>query len=405
MGYKKKYVGYGERVTVLCADRRKTILKLNRTRIDIRVTENCDSRLEALNWYLSALGTGEGHFKIEWNDEASYFKVKSVDETPFIHNGVESFDSIIRFGDYVDFGRHRLIFSDREASERSSRSLPFQYWPEKVSILLMGETGTGKSSLAKKIHHNLHQKETPFVQVNLSAYSEHLLESELFGHEKGAFTGADRLKRGAIELAANGTLFIDEIDSLSKSLQLKLLLFLDDQVYRRVGGEKELKAHCRLIFASGRTMEECYKDGSIRPDFYFRINSGFRHQLRPLRGDQERIKVFIQRFLDQHSLTMNDELMQFLQDYSWPGNYRQLKSYLEQKRLTEERSLHLTFGALESSFHYHHAIEMMDDSVISLQEMKKKYCKSAYYKSHGCISDTARKLGIARNTLKSILAS
>jgi transcriptional regulator with AAA-type ATPase domain len=403
IGKEKFYVGYEDEVSMVLADKNRRTAKLSRTHIKIQLKQDCESTLESCLWTFNALGESEASWELEWQEPLGFFRLKSLGQTPFIHNGVRSYDSLIRYNDHVDFSYHRVIFQKPQQKEYGI-SLPWNKWPEKAPIFLCGETGTGKSSLARMIHEVFHCPLKPFVHINLSAFTPTLIESELFGHEKGSFTGADRDKKGAIELAGNGTLFIDEVDSCSQEIQLKLLLFLDHKYYRRVGSEKQMKARCRLIFASSQSPYDCLHSENMRNDFYFRINSGLHYELKSLREDTSLITDFINNFEKENLVTVDRDLKSFLLTCPWPGNYRQLASYLNKKFLMEERSGRLSFGSLEGDLKQVLKATSQED-VIPLKEMRDNYCRRVFYQHKGSISDTARKLGIARNTLKSILSA
>ena len=220
------------------------------------------------------------------------YQLKSLG-APFRINGVVSYMSYLGRGDELDVGPNRLIVEGpKNQTESVGISLDQKIISSSLSLLIEGDTGTGKSRLAKIIHEKSGRIGS-FVHINISSYSEALVESEIFGHAKGAFTGAIKEKKGALEQANYGTLFIDEIDSLSLDLQTKLLLFLDHKKYRRVGESKERQVDVRLIFASGKILKNCVQKERMRKDFYFRISSGFKIQLPSLKNSPERLKKFI----------------------------------------------------------------------------------------------------------------
>ena len=179
-----------------------------------------------------------------------------------------------------------------------------------LNILIQGETGTGKTRLARRIHDESGSS-GDFVHINLSSFSPSLIESELFGYQKGSFTGAIKNKVGALASANFGTLFIDEIDSLPFALQTKLLLFLDDQKFSPVGSRQVLSANTRIIFASGRSLIDLVKRGSMREDFYFRIISGHEIRMRPLRDCPELIDRLINHFSIKNNVSLTIKLKEF----------------------------------------------------------------------------------------------
>lgn len=328
------------------------------------------------------------------------YQLKSLN-SPFRINGVVSFMSYLGRGDELDVGPNRLtVEGPNHDSELSEISLDQKILESSLNILIEGETGTGKSRLAKIIH-DKSKRVGEFVHINISSYSQTLAESEIFGHSKGAFTGAIKEKRGALELANHGTLFIDEVDSLSIELQTKLLLFLDQQKYRRVGEGKERQLDVRLIFASGKNLRSCVKEEKMRKDFYFRISSGFKVQLPTLQNSPESLKRFITNYESHYNISLGPALKQFYIKYNWPGNFRQLQYHLDKKRVV----------ANSSYWEY----DDIDDELIekeafgesckgkTLQYIKANYAFQIYHKTQGNISLSCKILGITSATLKSLL--
>ena len=216
---------------------------------------------------------------------------------------------------------------------------------EASTILIQGESGTGKDLVAKAIHYGSSRKDKPFVAINCSAIPETLMEAELFGHEKGAFTDAKAMKKGLFEVADGGTLFLDEIGELSALLQAKLLRVLEDQVIRRVGGVRDMQVDVRVIAASNRDLERAVREGHFRQDLYYRlaIISIF---LPPLRERKEDIAALVEFFLDHYNRKfrksvrgLTEETRQLLMSYDWPGNVRELKNALERAMILEEGTL------------------------------------------------------------------
>ncbi|MCB2153991.1 sigma-54 dependent transcriptional regulator [bacterium] len=205
----------------------------------------------------------------------------------------------------------------------------------KTSVLIQGESGTGKELVAQAVHYNGSRRDKPFVAVNCAALPETLLESEFFGHERGAFTGAHALQRGKFELADGGTLFLDEIGEMPLGLQAKFLRVLQDQRFRRVGGESEISVDVRIIAATNADLQESIRTKAFREDLYYRLNVIPLH-LPPLRERRQDIpqlaRYFNQRFSDRHKLEplkLSDEIIAGIQEREWPGNIRELQNAVE----------------------------------------------------------------------------
>ncbi len=209
--------------------------------------------------------------------------------------------------------------------------------PASTTVLIEGESGTGKDLVAKSIHFNSPRRDKPFIAVNCSALAESLLESELFGHEKGAFTGAANMKKGRFELADSGTLFLDEIGELSQNLQVKLLRVLQDKIFERVGGEKSISVNIRIIVATNKKLKKEMLKGQFREDLYYRLNVV--HIVMPnLRRRREDIRLLVDHFINKYKderasdipiTGLDKEVERLFYDYSWPGNVRELENVIE----------------------------------------------------------------------------
>jgi len=206
--------------------------------------------------------------------------------------------------------------------------------PSNATILVRGETGTGKELIATAVHNLSKRKNGPFIKLNCAAISETLLESELFGHEKGAFTDAKEMRKGRFEIADGGTLFLDEIGDITSSLQVKLLRILQEQTFERVGGTKTIKTDVRLVAATNRNLEQMVKDGEFREDLFYRLNV-IPVNLPPLRERFEDVKLLIEHnfkiFTKEHhkQMTISKDALEILLDYPWPGNIRELQNTME----------------------------------------------------------------------------
>jgi two-component system NtrC family response regulator len=209
--------------------------------------------------------------------------------------------------------------------------------PSSATILIEGESGTGKELVAKSIHFNSPRRDKPFIAVNCSALSEHLLESELFGHEKGAFTGAIAMKKGRFELADGGTLFLDEIGELSPNLQVKLLRVLQERAFERVGGIKPVPVNIRIIAATNKHLKQETAAGRFREDLYYRLNVLY-IALPPLRDRVEDIRLLVDHMVEKYASErrpgqqvtgVDQDVDRLLYNYSWPGNVRELENAIE----------------------------------------------------------------------------
>ncbi|MBP5705826.1 MAG: sigma-54-dependent Fis family transcriptional regulator, partial [Spirochaetales bacterium] len=207
--------------------------------------------------------------------------------------------------------------------------------PTKSSVLILGENGVGKEVVSNMIYELSKRNDKPFIKVHCAALSESLLESELFGHEKGAFTGAIKQKKGRFELADGGTLFLDEIGEISQSIQVKLLRVLQEQEFERVGGEETIKVDVRIISATNKNLQELVANGTFREDLYYRLNV-VQIDVPPLRERKEDIPLFVTSMLSQISKKndkvitgISNKAMSCLYNYDWPGNVRELQNVLE----------------------------------------------------------------------------
>ena len=229
---------------------------------------------------------------------------------------------------------------------------------EATTILIQGESGTGKDLIAKAIHYESSRQDKPFVAINCSAIPETLMEAELFGHEKGAFTDAKQMKKGLFEAADGGTLFLDEIGELSPLLQAKLLRVLEDQVIRRVGGIKDMQVDVRVIAASNRDLEKAVREGQFRQDLYYRL-AIIAIFIPPLRDRKEDIMPLVDFFIERYNRRfkksirgITDDTRRLLFSHNWPGNVRELKNTIERGMILEDeaflRPVYLPFSVGES---------------------------------------------------------
>jgi DNA-binding NtrC family response regulator len=232
------------------------------------------------------------------------------------------------------------IIGVSEAMERVKKMI-VKVAPSSSTVLIRGESGTGKERIARAIHKASPRANERFQAVNCAAINENLLESELFGHEKGSFTGAHAEKKGLFEIADKGTLFLDEIGEINVSMQAKLLRVLQEKEVTHVGGTRSIKVDVRVLAATNRDLEAMVKDGRFREDLYYRLNV-IPILVPPLRQRRDDIKVLTEHFLRKHSanaarpMKLSDEARRLILDYAWPGNVRQLESAIERALLLAE---------------------------------------------------------------------
>ena len=391
---------------------KKKTFKLNRTRYAIQTAQSFGVDYIKSQIDLPVFKKEGASFEIELiaeetskehNDKSRYL-LKSLSGIPFRLNGIHCFEAFLERGDVVDIGFNRIHFSREHVDQKPVTLMPSEnILRSPISILLEGETGTGKSTLAKSIHEES-GRPGRFVHLNLSAFSAGLIESELFGHVKGAFTGAVNSKRGAVLEAHKGTLFIDEIDSLTLDLQTKLLLFLDDHCVRAVGGETSTKVDVRLIFASGSSLKKRVQEEKMRKDFYYRLQTGYAIMMDSLKETPERVREFCLNFEKTEASVIGDELIEFYSKCQWPGNFRQLKAHLLKKKFLsggkrflmddEDRNLLVDESLPRIS---------SDVEVMTMEKMKTNYCYEVYLKMDKNITKTAKILELSPNTLKGYL--
>jgi transcriptional regulator with PAS, ATPase and Fis domain len=277
--------------------------------------------------------------------------------------------------------------------------------PSKASVLITGESGVGKEMIADAIHYNSPRKDKPLIKVHCAALSETLLESELFGHERGAFTGAVARKRGRFELAHLGTIFLDEIGEMSQSVQIKLLRVLQDKQFERVGGEETLEVDVRVITATNRNLKQAIEEGDFREDLFYRLNVVNIH-IPPLRERKEDIPLLMASFLKEFARENEKKIdgiepktRMVLYNYSWPGNVRELRNCIESAVVMSKSSI-LTVDDLPP----HIRADSEGDAIhlttgVSLAEAEKEVIRATLAAQSGNKSRAAEVLGIGRKTL------
>ncbi len=293
----------------------------------------------------------------------------------------------------------------RSLAMRRVLTLIDQVAPTDASAIITGESGTGKEIAAKTIHALSKRRQGPYIAVNCAAIPETLMESELFGHERGAFTGADRRRDGYFELAEGGTLLLDEISEMKVELQAKLLRVIEERKLRRVGGSTELPLNVRVLAASNRPLDRAIKEGRLREDLYYRLNV-FSIELPPLRDRQEDIPLlvdaFVREFADQAGKPIqgaDNDCLQALKSHQWPGNVRQLRNVIERAVIVGRAPL-LTLGDLPSEIKPSHGEGSMQIRLGStLDDVERELIAKTIEFTGGNKTRAAEVLGVSLKTL------
>ncbi len=284
--------------------------------------------------------------------------------------------------------------------------------PTEATVLINGESGTGKELVAAELHNNSDRSDRPFIKVNCAALAESLLESELFGHEKGAFTGADKRREGKFVQAEGGTLFLDEIGETSQAMQVKMLRVLQEHELQRVGGEETIHTDARIIAATNRDLEKEVREGNFREDLYYRLNV-VTVVVPPLRDRREDIPLLVEHFVRKFAAKnrrevagVTPECMELLRSYSWPGNVRELENAIE-RGVILMRGEYLTEKSLPLPIQKQGAEQIKtgasESGSSSLQAQEKVLILKTLEETGGNKSEAARRLGITRKTLQNKL--
>ncbi len=280
----------------------------------------------------------------------------------------------------------------------------------KATVLINGENGTGKEVLAKTIHYISSRKDKPFIAVNIPALSENLLESELFGHEKGSFTGADKMRKGRFELADNGTIFLDEIGDIPPLTQVKLLRVLQEQQIERVGGTESIKIDVRIIAATNQNLEKKIKEGTFREDLFYRLNI-VSIKIPPLRERREDIFSLIEFFIEKYSkenlkdkFEISKEAADQILKYNFPGNVRELENIIERAVVLARgntitlKDLPMNVSGFKSEEHF----EINDSQTLTdqVEALEKKLIYDALQNSNGNQTQAGKILGLTERNLR-----
>lgn len=401
----------GDSCSIFPVHGRKKAFTLNRKCIDLVSQKYRPDNLSMSYIELPSTDINPFHYRLELDSpEEGRFVMKTLQGHAFWLNGLAAREAYIERKDRLYIDDNKMNFDPFDLTEMIERHFDHEVLLEQslleseLNILIQGETGTGKSHLAKKIH-DKSLRPGKFVSVNMSSYNPALIESELFGHKKGSFTGAISDKEGAFSEAKEGTLFIDEIDSLPLDIQTKLLTFLDNKNFRRVGDTKETRIRARLIFASGRPLESLVQRGEFRKDFFFRLKSGHTVELLPLRNDVNKIREALRYYSLSQMVSLSQRLSDFYETLAWPGNLRQLFGHLDKKKVLS-RTTKLDFDLLDEDLMLQSSDLMSLDfpeEILPMQEFKEDYVKKVYALCEGNLSQTAKKLQVSEKTVRNII--
>jgi DNA-binding NtrC family response regulator len=305
------------------------------------------------------------------------------------------------------YGADRIV-GDSEATRRLRQMIRQLAQSEAQTILILGESGTGKELVAKGLHYEGPRRDFPFMEVNCAAITETLFESELFGHEKGSFTDAKATKKGLMEMADKGTLFLDEVSEMAPGSQAKLLRSLQERVVRRVGGTRDIKVDVRIIAATNRPLENLVRDGKFREDLFYRLNV-IPINIPSLRNRREDIIPLARHFLVELNATFHKAVKGFTPEteallvaHSWPGNVRELRNLVERlvilatSDLIEPGDLPPPFGVPSDG----PVAVQMPGMTGTLADVERAYILQAVQRAKGNKSLAAKMLGISRQTLR-----
>jgi DNA-binding NtrC family response regulator len=290
--------------------------------------------------------------------------------------------------------------------------------PTHTTVMLYGETGTGKGVIARLIHAHSNRKMNQFIGVHCGAIPETLIESELFGHEKGAFTGAEKRKRGKFEIAQEGTIFLDEIGTISPSTQIKLLQVLQDRVFQPIDSEETIESRARFVAASNIDLKESADSGSFRKDLYYRLNV-FPIEIPPLKQRTEDIPLLVDSFLTRLNKLYNKEIrglhplvMETFEKYTWPGNIRELENIIERAHILEEGQ-YITPESIPGELFIENPVvshirvptskSLHEVRSMAIENVERQYLKELLAQNHGRIDKSSRDAGISTRQIHKLL--
>ncbi len=329
-------------------------------------------------------------------------ELQIIIERTMEHRHLREENRLLRENLGVRFDRQNII-GRSDAMERLMETVA-QVAPSDATVLLTGESGTGKELIAGAIHFNSLRKEKPFVKINCAAITETLLESELFGHEKGSFTGAERRKEGKFRQADGGSIFLDEVSEMSLAMQVKLLRVLQEREIVRVGGEEVIKIDVRVIAATNRNLVEEIEKGNFREDLFYRMNV-VSLNMPSLRERREDIPLLTQHFLTLFAEKNNKDIkgltpqaMDGLLKYEWPGNIRELMNVIE-RAVVLSRAEYLDEDDVSLIIRREPAAQQINHGNMPLEDVERNTVLETLEAAEGNKSEAARRLGITRRTL------
>lgn len=321
-------------------------------------------------------------------------RIKELEQVEQIQNYKDNFES----ENSILVGGSLVFDEIRQMIKKASNNL--------APVLITGETGTGKNILAKAIHFGRAEKTNAFISVNCAALPENLIEAELFGVEKGAFTGAIQTRKGAFEIADGGTLFLDEIGEMPFSLQSKLLTVLEDNKIKKIGGEIARKVNVRIIAATNANPEQAIAKGQLRKDIFYRLSVIHIH-LPPLRERKDDIEdlcnFFIRKLAPGRNVSLEESEIEILKNYLWPGNVRELKNLIERSLILQEGDCIYPSSLLfnnKKSVRKNKIIQKTDSETLKLEEIERQHILKVFELEEKNYSRTAETLGISFSTLK-----
>ncbi len=367
---------------------------------------------------LSAQGSVEVALESVRLGAFDYFP-KPVDKNrlePAIRNAIKNYDlerelESLKENIHKEYSFDNIISADKKMQE--AFKMISKVLDNDITVLITGESGTGKELVARAIHYNGKRKNYPFVVVNCASIPRELLESELFGHEKGAFTGAHQRKIGKFEIAKGGTIFLDEIGEMEMSLQAKILRVIQQKEFERVGGNEIIKTDVRIISATNRDLKIAVENKQFREDLYYRLSS-FPIHIPPLRERKGDIIVLIDHFIKQFNEKLGKQIkgvskktLKLFYDYDWPGNVRELENLLERciiltdGEYIEPDVLPSNINTSSSSISYSSVANLFSDDspIIPFEKLKEEAIRHAIRVTNRNIVEAARKLKIGRATL------